>query len=63
MFDGSHATCRAANLSDSTVAFTDTAEPMSGNVWFYLLRLENGCGTLSGFDSQGTPRDPDLECN
>lgn len=63
MFDGNHATCRAANLTDSTVTFTDTAEPWSGNVWFYLLRIENGCGSMIGFDSEGDPRPEALACD
>ncbi len=63
IFDSTHATCRAVNLPDSTVVFTDAAEPASGIVWFYLIRIENGCGSIIGFDSEGDPRPEAMACD
>jgi len=49
-------TCRATDLAGTQTTFTDTEEPTSGTVWYYLLRIENVCGFKMGNDSNGNPR-------
>ncbi len=54
--DFNSATCRATDLAGTQTTFTDTEEPTSGTVWYYLLRIENVCGFKMGSDSNGNPR-------
>jgi hypothetical protein len=50
------AACVATDLPGTTTGFTDTEEPQGSAAWYYLVRIENGCGSKMGTDSQGTPR-------
>jgi len=54
----------ASNFSDADCLFwdlsarsaTDTAEPTAGSVYFYLVRVKNGCDSNLGQDSNGSAR-------
>ncbi|MFB3850783.1 MAG: FG-GAP-like repeat-containing protein [Acidobacteriota bacterium] len=50
--DFSSATCISSNIQD--LAATDLDIP--ANVFYYLIRVENGCGSNLGSDSNGNPR-------
>jgi uncharacterized delta-60 repeat protein len=50
------AACVATDLPGTTTGFTDTEEPQGSAAWYYLVRIENSCGSKMGTDSQGTPR-------
>ena len=51
-------TCVASNIQITTS--TDTAEPLPGSAFFYLIRAENACPSVGqgslGADSDGIPR-------
>ena len=52
--DFSGAVCVASNIT-ATVA-SDNAAAAPGQIWFYLVRAENACGSNMGTDSAGNPR-------
>jgi hypothetical protein len=56
---GLPATCIESNDSSDRSAL-DTTTPLPGGIYFYLVRVENGCPTGQnqnmGTDSGGTPR-------
>jgi N-acetylneuraminic acid mutarotase len=54
---GQSASCLATNIT--TLTCTDAQDPGPGQVFFYLIRAENGCPhgqSPLGFDSGGAPR-------
>ncbi len=50
--DFSSATCISSDITERTA--TDTEDPET--VFYYLIRVENACGSNLGTDSQGMPR-------
>jgi hypothetical protein len=41
----------------------DAAVPASNEVYYYLVRVKNGCGETTGYDSAGEPRPTGPACN
>jgi hypothetical protein len=51
-------------VADSDTSASDDAVPaMAGQVYYYLVRVRNGCGETIGTDSAGDPRPPGAECH
>jgi len=50
------ASCRATDLSGAATSITDAEEPSLGACWYYLVRIENGCGGQLGSGTNGIPR-------
>lgn len=50
------ANCIETNLSGDTESYTDTTMPGTGVIWYYLIRIENPCGSKIGKSSNGNPR-------
>jgi hypothetical protein len=54
VFTDDVAVCVATDLSVTTAADSETILP--GQVFYYLVRAENACGSSLGANSSGTPR-------
>jgi hypothetical protein len=59
--DFGQATC-AVNGTTMTYG-TDFGSPSPGGVYYYLVRVNNGCGDTMGTDSDAQPRPPGASCN
>jgi len=52
--DFNGASCLETDGADLTA--DETGSPGTGICWYYSVRIQNGCGSLMGSDSGGTPR-------
>lgn len=54
--DWSIFTAQCAESDDTDTVATETSNPLAGEIYHYLVRVENGCGGHLGHDSGETPR-------
>jgi len=54
--DGPGDACDADRDGDETdLVASEASQPLSGEIYHYLVRVENGCGANLGSDSSDTP--------